>query len=370
MTSPPRQRGIVSLLTCLACATALAAAPEELSIRVRSALRSSLVPGSAARLQVVDALDAAKTSVVQFADRFRSPGQVAIEQDLSQLDAERTAAMAEVRRLQVVIAELQSQLSRTADNRLAGTSPASEPRLLQVGHVTARVIGQERGDAERTASRLIQCGAVQGIADSDLVIEPALLSEFTDQRRSALLDQGARLGIAADLPVLSGETLVGRVKAVGQLASTVQLVTDPQFRIGAQILRSTRSGPVFGAVGVYCGGEGGVGRLDFVAATEPVAVGDAVYTDEQVAGSRVRMRIGAIIRAELKPGEPHWELAVQPELTSVPPTLEVLKVDLNPARWAVEQQRDEFPSGSREPARFEPPAGAVEPLLRTAGGEP
>jgi rod shape-determining protein MreC len=49
------------------------------------------------------------------------------------------------------------------------------------------------------------------------------------------LDKGTAAGISEGMPVVTGSGLVGRVVQVSSNRSTVQLITDPEFRVGVRI---------------------------------------------------------------------------------------------------------------------------------------
>jgi cell shape-determining protein MreC len=325
-------RGLLSLTLCLACAAGLHFAPSRFTDPIRNVLRSSLAPGASALASLHGTLNTATSQLGDTWSRFTAGTPAVNDPEAGQLRSQRDAAIARIRQLETFVAELRSRTQQAGEQAALRIPVAQSEPLLREELIPARVIGRERSAVEQTAARLIQCGTRDGVARDDFVIEPELVASFSDDREALLLDQGSGAGLADDFPVACGQTLLGRIRAVGSLASTVQLVTDPEFRVGAQILRVTAQGPVFGAVGVYAGEGSNHGRLELVAATQPVTVGDAVYTDEHVAGSVVRLYIGRITRADLAPGDPHWTIEVAPGLGAIPPQVEVLKVEVNPER--------------------------------------
>ena len=56
------------------------------------------------------------------------------------------------------------------------------------------------------------------------------------------LDQGSSSGIRADMSVISANGLVGLVKTVTSSTSIVQLISDPNFKVGVRIARSQSIG--------------------------------------------------------------------------------------------------------------------------------
>ncbi len=61
-----------------------------------------------------------------------------------------------------------------------------------------------------------------------------------------VIDKGSSAGIKVDMPVVTGAGLVGRVVDVSSDRSSVQLVTDPEFRVGVRLVSSQRLGTAKG----------------------------------------------------------------------------------------------------------------------------
>jgi rod shape-determining protein MreC len=88
---------------------------------------------------------------------------------------------------------------------------------------------------------------------------------------TATLDAGSRDGVKPDQTVLSGDGLVGRTKRVGPWTSTVVLLVDPDFTVGARLARQ-------GGIGLATG-DGAHGlRCELVDADAQVTPGDVVTT--------------------------------------------------------------------------------------------
>lgn len=61
-----------------------------------------------------------------------------------------------------------------------------------------------------------------------------------------VIDKGSRVGIRNGMPVVTGAGLVGQVVDVSADRSSVQLVTDPEFRVGVRLVTSQRFGTAIG----------------------------------------------------------------------------------------------------------------------------
>jgi rod shape-determining protein MreC len=109
-----------------------------------------------------------------------------------------------------------------------------------------------------------------------VAVSPAELSE-----RTVVIDVGSADGIAADMTVLNGDGLVGRVLSVTASTATVQLVLDPAAQVGVRMAGS-------GQLGLARGGQvvpdrrDGLGSdvlgFELLDRLEPMVDGDVVVT--------------------------------------------------------------------------------------------
>jgi rod shape-determining protein MreC len=60
------------------------------------------------------------------------------------------------------------------------------------------------------------------------------------------LDKGSRAGIKKGMPVVSGDGLVGRVVQVSSNRSSVELITDPELRVGVRLVQTQELGTARG----------------------------------------------------------------------------------------------------------------------------
>ena len=88
---------------------------------------------------------------------------------------------------------------------------------------------------------------------------------------SALVNIGARDGVADGAAAVDGSGLVGRVVGVGEGVARILMLTDPSSRVPVKILPSGRRA-------VLAGDASAAPQLAFLAATEDVGVGDLVVT--------------------------------------------------------------------------------------------
>jgi rod shape-determining protein MreC len=61
-------------------------------------------------------------------------------------------------------------------------------------------------------------------------------ADISNFSHSVDIDKGSKAGIQVGMPVVSGAGLVGRISQVTTDRSTIQLLTDPDFRVGVRVL--------------------------------------------------------------------------------------------------------------------------------------
>lgn len=89
------------------------------------------------------------------------------------------------------------------------------------------------------------------------------------------VDQGRDEGLQANMAVINGQGVVGRVIAVGAHAATVQLLADKAASAGAMLEKSGTAGLV------TSGFSDGLFRMDLVSSAATIAVGDRIVTSGQ-----------------------------------------------------------------------------------------
>ncbi len=285
------------------------------------------------RTHLLDALGPGLECLHQTQSRFRemtaewSLEWPQIRQDHRAQEAERLMAelaswQQRCRQLEIDNAGLHQKL-----NRLTETGPSPYPvrpgrPLVEVELLEAAVLNREAGRLWQTEP-VLNRGTADGLADRDLVLES----------QKPLIDQGQDAKLAQGHPVYSGRCVVGRLAEVGRSVSTIQKLTDKNYRGFAQLIRRTENGFVFGAEGVIEGQGEKLCWLRYVPATEPVEVGDEVYTGEETGTQTYPMYYGRVVRAELNPGDQNWDIWVEPAIKTLKQsTVTVLRTQVEPSR--------------------------------------
>jgi rod shape-determining protein MreC len=195
-------------------------------------------------------------------------------------------------------------------------------RSFWTGYVGLRSV---RDENERLRSRLaeaeIQLQEQRALADRSRGLEQLLelrsrtsLSTVaaevigggaTPDFRTITLDKGVDAGIAADMAVIAPAGVIGRIVLPGARAAKVQLLIDRNAAAGALIERSRAQGVVVGA------GDENTLRMEFVAETADVAVGDLVVTSGIDGIYPKGLAIGLVERVD-KSGMGYKEIAIRP----------------------------------------------------------
>jgi rod shape-determining protein MreC len=72
--------------------------------------------------------------------------------------------------------------------------------------------------------------------DLPKVAARVVAADISNFSHSIDIDKGSKAGIQVGMPVVSGAGLVGRISQVTSDRSTIQLITDPDFRVGVRVL--------------------------------------------------------------------------------------------------------------------------------------
>jgi rod shape-determining protein MreC len=121
------------------------------------------------------------------------------------------------------------------------------------------------------------------------------------------IGKGASDGIGADMPVVTGAGLVGRVVEVSRDRATVLLTQDPQSGVGVKMERT-------GTFGVAKGrGDTSTLRVDFVDPNADVTVGEVVSTaGVQSSPFPAGIPVGTVSKVTRTPGDLQQDVLVKP----------------------------------------------------------
>lgn len=236
---------------------------------------------------------------------------------LGRSEADRERLEKENYRLAAELAESRS--------RAAGQANNAPDRLLTSQCVPARTLGQQ-ARAFLTRRHILDAGSQAGVEPDALVIDP----------RPALLDRGSDAQLRAGQMVISQGRVWGKIAAVGPLTSTVQCVTEAGYRdlvaIGkphADEASHTRPQGILEGTGEP------LARIRLVEVTQPVTVGDLVYSASATDLTPEPLLYGRVARVERPVGAAHWKIWMEPTISSGrPDRVVVLQAELNPARVA------------------------------------
>lgn len=318
---------LIAAAVCATIATALAFAPDSVRDAVRGTVRDAAMP---AERVVAKWADRAAPLAAHGRERliaFVAPLSTAESRSSNDLVESIVTAGSQrrIRALEAEVARLREELDRRRGDE-AGAFPARPGEPLVVPDLLAATVLGEESAALWRAGKLLDRGSAAGVSESSLVLESD----------APLVDQGQDSGLEAGQPVFAGRTVLGRIARVGKYTSTLQLVTDPQFRGLARVVRKSDRGVAFGPRGILEGDGGGACRLKFVEATAAIAVGDAVYTDDLEGLLPAPAYYGRVVEAELAEGAAHWTIRVEPAVPQrAPREVHVLRRVANPARFAV-----------------------------------
>jgi rod shape-determining protein MreC len=190
--------------------------------------------------------------------------------------------------------------------------------------------------AQRDYSQLDQLrdmNAAVGGGEQEPVLARVIVRSPSAWYSTVEINKGSSDGIREGQPVINGEGLVGKVKAVSDGNAVVMLLTDQDFGVSAMVAESSEPGTIEPNVG-----SPGDLRLELVARAERVRRGDRVVTAGTVS-SRYKslfpraILIGQVSRVEAGEGELDRVIHVKPAANLR--RLEVVEVLTNPSTEAL-----------------------------------
>lgn len=148
---------------------------------------------------------------------------------------------------------------------------------------------------------------------------------------SMIVDKGKNDGVFKNMPVLSGEGLVGKIVASFSDASIVQLITNARSSVGAKVKGSNNFGIVEGSLD-------GELFLKFLVRKSKIRVGDEIVTSGLGGIFPKDLHIGKILKMERNTGALEPIIKIVPKV--LPAKLEQLFIITNPPSEITETMQD------------------------------
>lgn len=292
-------------------------APAGVADRIRGTMNDMMRPG-------LHVMKIARETVEQ---RFTGSSDAsnntnAVDRLSEELETERELNRA----LQIRMAEL---IERDRPENDVVASISKTHRLFLPSLVEVVVLGNTLAD-EWCSGKLIDFGAKDGLRENELVLA-------SRKSKKTLIDAGHDAEISTEDSLLLGRCVIGKVEHVGRWTSTVQLVTDANYRGRAQLIRRTSDGFVFdGARGILRGQGESLCKLEGIPPDSSVHVNDSVFTADRAGIEPTPLYYGHVVHATLGPEDREWTVYVKPvSLPTRLATVNVLRMAANPDRLAV-----------------------------------
>ncbi len=203
---------------------------------------------------------------------------------------------------------------------------------------------QAQVDAARSGAQLDAMLKTAGVRGFQVI--PARVVAYGSAQTfsgTVTLDAGSNDGLAADMSVLNGSGIVGKIVAVGLTTSTVQLVTDDDSVVGARLVKTGDAGALQGT------GQPGESILRLLDPTSPVKEGDQLVTFGSPDGKPyvAGLPLGTVIGLRGEPGQADREAIVAPAARMS--SLDIVGVVVNPVR--MQARTPVSPQAPVEPVR-------------------
>jgi rod shape-determining protein MreC len=184
-------------------------------------------------------------------------------------------------------------------------APGAQRRADRVEKENQRLREQLRaaqldGDRAGQLDRLLGAAGLGGYK----IVAARVISAGQGFEDTVTLDVGSSSGVRANMTVMTGDGLVGRVARVGPSSATVQLVTDAASSVGGRLEASKEIGIVQGAGRRRVGGGGTPLRFQLLDSNAALQPGQRIVTFGSQ-GERPYVPgvpVGAVQRVEQTPG--------------------------------------------------------------------
>ena len=316
-------RPAVALVVGLVVSTVLMLLPAGPTAAIKGAAARLLRPGQVAALA---ARQHGGRLVGEVRDRVRT-------------SVELTRAKEEIQRLQQenhrLLAELAARQGQPAESSGEQADDVAAA-LLRPRCLKARVLGQQ-AMAFLGRQPLLDVGSRAGVQPDALVLDVP----------PGVIDRGDDAQLKIGQLVLSRGRVWGKVVEVGPHTSVVRTVTQPGYRDLVRLAGPSgkEGGRRRGPQGILEGTGEPLGRIRLIEVTEPVSVGDPVYTAAGKGLLPAPLLYGSVVRLERPVGAAHWEIWMQPAVEpDQPEHVAVLRAELNPLRVSSGQRA----AGSRQ----------------------
>jgi cell shape-determining protein MreC len=292
----------------MACGVVLAVLPPRWSDPLRGGAALLLRPGQTAASAL---RQYARGGITTAECHFQSAARLAaLEEELEQLQWEHRRVVAE-------LAAARSQASKQTGSDDQGD------RLLLAQCVPARVLGRQ-ARAFLVRHHLLDVGTSSGLQRDDLVVDGP-----------AVIDRGSDAALRTGQLVLSGRRIWGKIVQLGPHTSAVRAATEPGYRDLVFVVGSEEKPNRWQRQGILEGSGEPLCRIRLVEVTEPVAVGDLVYTAAAKGLLPEPLLYGQVVRLDRPAGAAHWEIWMRPAVgPHAPENVAVLRAELNPLRVA------------------------------------
>jgi rod shape-determining protein MreC len=161
-------------------------------------------------------------------------------------------------------------------------------RLKQENQIL-KISLMELKDAKEENERLKKILSFKDDAEFSLVAAKVIASDVSNFRKTVVIDKGGRHGIKLGNPAITVEGIVGVIVEVGNFASRVILINDPDFSMAAKVRRPNTSGVVSGSLEGVC-------KLKYLDLEDDIKIGDEIVSLGMNSRFPAGLYIGKVIR--------------------------------------------------------------------------
>ncbi len=119
------------------------------------------------------------------------------------------------------------------------------------------------------------------------------------------VDKGERDGLKINMPVMSTNSLIGKIVEVGPVTSKILLISDPNSRMGAIVQRTRDQGVLYGTFSGEC-------RMKYISVDAKIEAGDIVVSAGYGGLFPSGLLIGTVEKVWKEPGQIYQVAVIKP----------------------------------------------------------
>ena len=191
------------------------------------------------------------------------------------------------------------------------TRASSENELLKQRLTEMEIKLREAQAAQNENQRLQELLGLREEKDYSIIPARVIARDASAWFNTVTINRGRSMGVELRMPVVAGNSIVGRVVALNALTAQVMLLTDERAAAGAVVGQLGQSNALGSVRGL---GHDGLLEMRYVSGLEPVKEGDTVFTTGQDQIYPPNLKIGEVVQVKTGSATAYHTIYVKPSV--------------------------------------------------------